>query len=52
MKERIDTEALEKCFVVNEIVLGSVPGYAPWPARIIDINGSTINVEFFGTGER
>lgn len=52
MKERIDEEALDKRFVLNEIVLATVPGYPAWPARIIDINGATITVEFFGTGER
>lgn len=52
MKERIDSEALDKCFVLNEIVLATVPGYSPWPARIIDIAGATIVVEFFGTGEK
>lgn len=52
LKERIDIEALDKCFVLNEIVLATVPGYSAWPARIIDINGATIKVEFFGTGER
>lgn len=52
LKERIITEAPDKEFVLNEIVLASVPGYAAWPARIIDINGQTIHVEFFGTGEK
>lgn len=38
--------------MLNEVVLATVPGYAAWPARIIEINGQTIQVEFFGTGER
>lgn len=52
LKERIDLEALDKFFLLNEIVLATVPGYSPWPARIIGIDGATIKVEFFGTGER
>lgn len=52
IKERIDMEALDKCFVLNEVVLAIVPGYPFWPARVIDINGATITVEFYGTGER
>lgn len=51
LKERILKEAPEKEYIVNEIVLGTVPGYPPWPARIIEIVGQTIKVEFFGTGE-
>lgn len=47
LKERIDIEALDKCFVLNKIVLATVPGYSPWPVRIIDINVATITVEFF-----
>lgn len=52
LKERIFDEAPDKQFIVNEIVLATVPGYSAWPARIIEINGQTIQVEFFGTGER
>lgn len=52
VKERIDEEALEKRFVLNEIVLATEPGFSARPARVININGATITVEFFGTGEK
>lgn len=38
-------------FITNEIVLATIPGYAPWPACIIDIKGNTYFVRFFGTDE-
>lgn len=38
--------------MIDEIVLATVPGYAPWPGRVIEINGQTVQVEFFGTGEK
>lgn len=37
--------------MVNEIVICTISGYAPWPARILDITGQTIAIEFFGTGQ-
>lgn len=49
--ENIRLGAPDNEFVANEIVLAAVSGYAPWPARIIEIIGETIRVEFFGTGE-
>lgn len=41
----------DKEYVVGEVVLAAVPGYPPWPSRILEINERTIVVEFFGTGE-
>lgn len=38
-------------FIANEIVLATIPGYAPWPACIIDVKGNTYFVRFFGTDE-
>lgn len=38
-------------FIVNEVVLATICGYAPWPARILKIVSETIYVEFFGTGQ-
>lgn len=52
IKERISQENPNKEYVVNEVVLATVPGYPAWPARILEINGQTLNVEFFGTSER
>lgn len=51
LKEKIFEEAPDKEYVINEIVLGTVPGYPAWPARILEISGQTIKVQFFGTGE-
>lgn len=52
LKEKIENENPNKEYVVNEVVLATVPGYPVWPARILEIIGQTIKVEFFGTGER
>lgn len=49
--ERIRTEVPTKEYLINEIILTTVPGYQPWPSRILDITGQTIVVEFFGTGQ-
>lgn len=38
-------------FIINEIVFATIPGYAPWPAYRIDIQGFTYFVRFFGTDE-
>lgn len=38
-------------FISNEIVLATIPGYAPWPACIINVKGNTYFVRFFGTDE-
>lgn len=51
LKERIHNESPINEFLVNEVVLCTIPGYSPWPARIKDINSQTIFVEFFGTGQ-
>lgn len=51
LKEKIRNEAPDNEFVVHEIVLATIPGFCPWPARIIQIIGQTIMVEFFGTGQ-
>lgn len=52
LKERIAQEAPDKEYVIGEIVLGTVPGFSPWPATILQISGQTILVEFFGSGDR
>lgn len=49
--ERMRTEVPAKEYLINEIVLATIPGYKPWPARILEISGQTIVVEFFGTGQ-
>lgn len=51
LTEKILRESPGKEFILNEIVLATVPGFVPWPARIVEINGETLRVEFFGTGE-
>lgn len=51
LEERIRVRAPINEFVKGEIVLGKIPGFAPWPARIKDIIGDTVFIEFFGTGE-
>lgn len=52
LKEKISRAAPINDYVINELIMATVPGYSPWPARIIDIIGETIVVEFFGTGQR
>lgn len=51
LEERIESKAPKNQFLENEIVLATVPGYSPWPARISYISDETIFVEFFGTGQ-
>lgn len=51
LQERILNEAPDRVFLPNEIVLCAIPGYAPWPARILQISGQTITIQFFGTGQ-
>lgn len=51
LEEKIHNDSPINEFMVNEVVLCTIPGYAPWPARIRDINSQTIFVEFFGTGQ-
>lgn len=50
LQEYIDNESPNRQYIVNEIILATIPGFAPWPARILKIIGQTITVEFFGTG--
>lgn len=49
--EAINIELPNRLFMVNEVVLCTIPGYSPWPAIIKNINNQTIFVEFFGTGQ-
>lgn len=51
LSEKMLRESPGKEFVLNEIVLAAVPGFVPWPARIVEISGETLRVEFFGSGE-
>ena len=51
LEERIRCQAPINQYVKGEIILGTIPGYAPWPARIKEIIGETVLIEFFGTGE-
>lgn len=51
LKEKIQNEAPQNCFLMHEIVLATIPGFSPWPARIVNIMDETIHVEFFGTGQ-
>lgn len=50
LQERIQNESPEE-FIENEIVLATIPGFCPWPARIMNITGQTISIQFFGTGQ-
>lgn len=51
LEERIILQEPINHFLENEVVLATIPGYAPWPARIVGISAETIFVEFFGTGQ-
>lgn len=51
LKEKIRTEAPDNEFMINEIVLVTIPEFCPWPASITMITGETMMVQFFGTGE-
>lgn len=51
VKERIHKEAIDNEFMPDEIILATIPGFCCWPARILEIIGQTIMVEFFGTGQ-
>lgn len=51
LKEKLDMEAPINEFITNEVVFAAIPGFSPWPARILSISGHTIFVEFFGTGQ-
>lgn len=50
LKEKIDNESPLNIYMINEIVLATIPGFCCWPARIVDMIGETIMVQFFGTG--
>lgn len=52
LQERLLHDVPTKEYLPNEIILATIPGYAPWPARILEMIGQTILVEFFGTGEK
>lgn len=51
LEERIRDQAPINQFAKGEIILGTIPGYAPWPAQIKNIIHDTVYIEFFGTGE-
>lgn len=51
LEEKIRNEAPGNEFLEGEIVLATIPGYAPWPAKIHQISNETIFVKFFGTGQ-
>lgn len=51
LKEKIENESPYNSYLVHEIVLATIPGFVAWPARIKNIIGETIYVEFFGTGQ-
>lgn len=50
LNEKILNESPLNTYMINEIVLATIPGFCSWPARIVDIVGETIMVQFFGTG--
>lgn len=51
LQERISNESPDREFIVNEIVLVTIPGFCPWISRILNISAQTIAIEFFGTGQ-
>lgn len=51
LQQQIDNELPNRQYLVDEIILATIPGYAPWPARILKMIGQTISVQFFGTGQ-
>lgn len=51
LQEQMLNENPNREFLLNEIVLATIPGFAPWPARILSITGQTIAIQFFGTGQ-
>lgn len=50
--EQIDKDSPSRHYLPNEIILTTIPGFVPWPSRILKIDGHTILVEFFGTGQK
>lgn len=51
LEERIRNKAPLNQYIEGEIILGTIPGYAPWPARIQKIINETIYIEIFGTSQ-
>lgn len=51
LEEQMLNEIPTKEFLINELILGTIPGWPAWPARILDITGQTIVIQFFGTGQ-
>lgn len=49
--ERINNESPANEYFPDEIVFATIPGYCPWPASILYIEGQTLFVKFFGTGQ-
>lgn len=52
LQERLLNQVPNKEYLPNEIILATIPGYVPWPARILEMTGQTVFVEFFGTGQK
>lgn len=52
LQERLLNDVPSKEYLPNEIILATIPGYVAWPARILEMMGQTVLVEFFGTGQR
>lgn len=50
LSEKINLESPANEYVLDEVVFATIPGFCLWPARIVNIAGETITVEFFGTG--
>lgn len=51
LSEQMLRDSPAKEYVIDEVILATIPGYSPWPARILSITGRTISIEFFGTGQ-
>lgn len=51
LQEKMLNDAPKNTYLINEIVLATIPGFVAWPARIKNMIGETIYVEFFGTGQ-
>lgn len=53
-RKQLDTKIEQKSpcneFLEGEIILGTIPGFAPWPATMVKIVHETIYIQFFGTG--
>lgn len=51
LKSKLNPNRQGDEFIINEIVFATIPGYAPWPAWILNIQNDTYFVRFFGTDE-